>query len=406
MFKQKILLICFLAVCTGVTVQNCMAQGNQCTPQMVENLLEGSLDFTCRFLKESFFKSPKTNIIMSPISTFPPMGELGSRAQSNTATQLLKFLNLQNQNEIKCAFPELSTRLEGNQDVTLNMASRIFVTDSYPITQSFRDDTKNIFKAESESLNFANSEAAATRINQWVEDQTNSKIKNIFSPLSFNSATRLVLANAIYFMGNWVHQFNCNLTVDRDFHVDSKTIIQKPTMHQKNIFKYGENDSLGYKALEMFYKGGNFSFFAILPNAVDNGIANLFNNLHKPSDFFNIYDSTSTQEVEVCLPKMKIESEFNLKEVLESVGVTDLFDSSKCQLSDILQQNEPLYVSSAIQKAFIDVNEIGTEAAAANVIKVGATAAKPAPKVFQANRPFLYFILNNRRILFSGAHVS
>ncbi|KAL4708388.1 hypothetical protein ACJJTC_019624, partial [Scirpophaga incertulas] len=379
-------------------------QPQPCSDATLETLLKGSAEFTGSFLSEAYKENPTSNMIMSPISIFTPMGELASRAEDDTYTQLMKALNLQTKDDIRCAFPSLARELRGDSNVILNVAARIYTTDKYPLMRNFQDDTKNIFNAEAESINFLNREAAARRINQWVEDQTNNRIKDIAKPDMFDENTRLVLANAIYFLGNWQYQFNANNTSDRDFHVNSQTTVQIPTMSQEHSFKYAEISSLDCKALEMPYKGGNFSFFVLLPNQID-GLANLIEKIKSPYEFFGAYDSTRYARVHVFLPKIKIESEFNLKTIMRKLGITDVFDEGKSKLTNILEKYEPLYVSSAVQKSFIEVTETGTEAAAANIFTINALSASIGPPqiyTFNADRPFVYFIVHKRTVLFSG----
>ncbi|KAL4708410.1 hypothetical protein ACJJTC_019646 [Scirpophaga incertulas] len=394
---------------TCVSTETCKnsntPQPQPCSDATLETLLKGSAEFTGNILSEAYKENPTSNMVISPISIFIPMGELASRAENNTFTQLMKALNLQTKDDIRCAFPSLTRELRGDSNVILNLAARIFTTDKSPLMRNFRDDTKSIFNAEAESINFLNREAAASRINQWVEDQTNNRIKDIANPDMFDESTRLVLANAIYFLGNWQHQFDGNDTSDRDFHVNSQTTVRIPTMYQQRSFKYAEISSLDCKVLEMPYKGDNFSFFVLLPNQID-GLANLIEKIKSSYEFNGAYDNTRYEKVNVYLPKIKIESEFNLKTIMQKLGITDIFDSNKSRLIDILEQYEPLYVSTAIQKAFIEVTETGTEAAAANIFIAaggGAAVGNPPPVYdFRADHPFVYFILHKRDILFTG----
>ncbi|KAL0840530.1 hypothetical protein ABMA28_015748 [Loxostege sticticalis] len=371
----------------------------------VEQLLEdGNYNWTAHFMHEAITKYPNKSNIMSAFSCFVPIGEMALYAEGNTLDELLKTLNLRSKEDIRCVFPRIISRLRAELNVILNIANRIFTTDVYPLTDEFLDDTKNVFDAVAESLDFNQPQAAADRINTWVSNETNNRIKDIATPDMFSSDTRLVLANAIYFLGNWVSQFDPDKTEDRPFYVSKEKTVQIPTMYQQRSFKYGEHPDLKCKTLEMPYKGGNFSFLIYLPDDVE-GLKTMLEQLKYPKAFFDSHGAMSYQKVQAYIPKIKCESEYDLSGIMRSGGMRDVFDSSKSNLTGILKQYERLFVSAAKQKAFGLVNEIGTEAAAANIIVVGTTSAvSPPPRtyIFDAKQPFAFYIMYGRIPIFSG----
>ncbi|XP_063839518.1 antichymotrypsin-2-like isoform X5 [Ostrinia nubilalis] len=395
-----------------VTREECPPEpGTYTCDDSVEQLLsDGNNAFTGIFMHESMQTYPNQSCIMSAFSVFVPLGEFMMYSGGNTRNQLKKILNLRSDDDVRCVFPRLTKRLQAEQNVILNMASRTFPSDVYPLSDGFVEETREIFGAGVEPLNFNQPQAAADRINAWVANETNDRIKDIATPNMFNRDTRLVIANAIYFLGNWVKQFNPNNTKDRDFHVNNQKTVKIPTMYQESSFSYGENDTLDCKMLKMDYKGGNFSFLIYLPNDVE-GLPALIEKLKQPGVFSDSYQAMFYAKVQVHLPKIKTESEFDLADILKSAGVTDLFDASKSNLTGILKVDDPLFVSAAKQKAFCLVDETGTEAAAANIF-VGATTTSvggPIPKVyvFDAKHPFAFYVMYERRIpIFSGYFVN
>ncbi|XP_028159139.1 uncharacterized protein LOC114351966 isoform X2 [Ostrinia furnacalis] len=389
-----------------VTREECPPEpGTYTCDDSVEQLLsDGNNAFTGIFMHESMQTYPNQSCIMSAFSVFVPLGEFMMYSGGNTRNQLKKILNLRSDDDVRCVFPRLTKRLQAEQNVILNMASRTFPSDVYPLSDGFVEETREIFGAGVEPLNFNQPQAAADRINAWVANETNDRIKDIATPSMFNGDTRLVIANAIYFLGNWVDQFNPNNTKDRDFHVNNQKTVKIPTMYQESSFSYGENDTLDCKMLQMDYKGGNFSFLIYLPNDVE-GLPALIEKLKQPGVFSDSYQAMFYAKVQVHLPKIKTESEFDLADILKSAGVTDLFDASKSNLTGILKVDDPLFVSAAKQKAFCLVDETGTEAAAANIFVVGVTSVMEPPKVysFDAKQPFAFYVLYEQRIpIFSG----
>ncbi|CAG9785163.1 unnamed protein product [Diatraea saccharalis] len=393
-----------------VKKEKCPSNSSQpitCSDDTLQLLQRGNALFTGKFLNVAYKKTPRKSLIMSPLSVFVPIAELALYAEDDTYTQLMNILNLRTKNDIRCVFPTLTRTLRDNQEVILKLPARFYFSDLYPIKQNFHNDMRNVFDADAQNLDFSDKQGSADIINAWVENNTNNRIKDIASPEMFDDDTRLVLANAIFFLGNWVTQFNPNETTNRPFHISSTKTINIPTMYQEDNFRYAESGTLNCKILEMPYKGGNFSFVVFLPNSVD-GLSALVEKLQDPDVFYGAYDSTSYEKVMVYLPKIKTEAEYNLIEIMQKAGVTDLFDRYKSNLQNILEKYEPLYISAAKQKAFVQVDETGTEAAAANIF-IGSTITSVGPTrpiyLFNADHPFAYYILRKRDIIFCGTFV-
>ncbi|MCK4339529.1 MAG: serpin family protein, partial [Candidatus Cloacimonetes bacterium] len=244
-------------------------------------------------------------------------------------------------------------------------------------------------------------EDARNQINEWVEQKTKDKIKELIKPGILDPLTRLVLVNAIYFKGKWEKEFEKKLTKDTPFWLTPEDSIHCPMMQQKGSFNYCENDSL--QILELPYLGDDLSMIVLLPREVD-GLKKLENCL--TIDNLNKWMNVSYQEIKVYLPKFKITSGFSLGKTLYDMGMTDAFIPYKADFSGMNGSKE-LFISKVIHKAFVDVNEEGTEAAAATAVVMLKAVAPKQPIVFRADHPFVFLIRDNHSgsVLFLGRMV-
>jgi len=249
------------------------------------------------------------------------------------------------------------------------------------------------------------SSEAAELINNWVAENTNNKITEILSPSDINSMTRLVLVNAVYFKGEWVHIFNENNTRDDDFHISANEHVNVKMMYRKSRVYYGVNSELNCQALELPYAGQNVSMFILLPDQTTS-LSQLEEKL-TANDLANAREKFSMRkgEVNVWLPKFKLDVKLSLAKVLREMGITDLFDENEADLSGI-GGSQDLVVSKILHRAVVEVRENGTEAAAATAIVITLLSAPIALEEFdfRADRPFLFFIQDRptTSILFLG----
>ncbi|HVS35535.1 MAG TPA: serpin family protein, partial [Gemmataceae bacterium] len=241
-------------------------------------------------------------------------------------------------------------------------------------------------------------EQARQTINAWVEKQTNDKIKDLIPPGVLDPNTRLVLTNAIYFKGDWASQFKKDATKNAPFHLTADKTVDSPLMRQKARFGYFDGGS--FQALEMPYKNGDLSMVVLLPKKVD-GLADLEKDL-SADKLAGWIGKLNQQEVNVTLPKFKTTQQLGMKNVLSKMGMPVAF-SDRADLSGIGGEPGDLYIQDVIHKAYVDVNEEGTEAAAATGVVVTTRAVIVAPE-FRADHPFVFLIrdVRNGGILFLG----
>jgi len=248
-------------------------------------------------------------------------------------------------------------------------------------------------------VNFAtDAEGARKTINAWVEKQTRDKIKDLIQPGVLDSLTRLVLTNAIYFKGDWASPFKKDGTKDGDFFAADGQKVAAPMMHQTGHFGYLDGGEL--QALEMPYKGDALSMVVLLPKAKD-GLPALEKKLSATSAVVWIA-GLRKQQVQVAMPRFTTTAEFMLKETLSAMGMTDAF-SDRADFSG-MDGVKDLFISAVIHKAFVDVNEEGTEAAAATAVVMKSTGMPAPPVEFRADHPFVFLIRDTRSgcILFVG----
>jgi len=345
------------------------------------------------------------NLFFSPYSISTALAMTYAGAAGETARQMAEVLHFTAaEPELHQAMARLRRRLLGDtpKSYQLRVANRLWGQQGYEFLPGFLQTTRNDYGAELAVVDFARSEEARQTINQWVERQTEEKIKDLLAPGVLGASTRLVLTNAIYFKGNWQQQFNKNATQDAPFHLSADKTVTVSMMHQGERFGYRAFDDL--QVLEMPYAKGELSMIVLLPKKID-GLSQLEQKL-TPENLQVWAKELQWQKVMVYLPRFKMTSQFGLKDTLQAMGMTLAFDDRKADFSR-MSRSEGLYISAVIHKAFVDVNEEGTEAAAATAIGMRAMAASPQreqPPTFRADHPFLLLIRENQTgaILFVG----
>ena len=303
--------------------------------------------------------------------------------------------------------------------VELRIANRFWGQGDYRFLADFLQITEEFYGAPLVDADFVGAaENTRMEINDWVANQTGQKIKDLIPSGSFNEFTRLVLANAIYFLGSWDNEFEEDETVDADFRVTTDQTHSTRMMRQTDYFRYGDFDDM--QVLEMPYRsrtielktvnygefegqeeveipggGSDFAMTFFLPRKVD-GIRDLETQLSVAT--IQKWTTLRSCEVSVQIPKFRMESTHLLNEALQALGMEKSFLIDKANFSGMSDNPEGLFIGAAIHKAFVDVNEKGTEAAAATAMMMaGGCAMEPdPPKEFIANHPFVFMIRDRR----------
>ncbi len=351
----------------------------------------------------------KDNLFFSPYSISSALAMTYAGARGETETQMADVLHFfPKQEALHPVFAGLADHfreLQEAKNIALNMANALWIQQDFEVLDQFLDILEEYYDAGLFQVNFVEaSEEVRLKINSWVEDRTNKKIRELLPPGVINALTRLVLTNAIYFKGNWGIEFEKDFTSEEPFWLTPEKKIMAPMMHQQNAFKYGENDAV--QILQMPYSGEELSMVVFLPREKD-GLAKLEAGL-EADQLADWISETSLRDVEVSFPKYKLTSRFSLSKVLKEMGMTAAFSDS-ADFSGI-EPGRQLSISEVIHKAFVEVNEEGTEAAAATAVVIGVTSVaepKPTP-VFNADHPFIFLIRDNQTgsILFLGRIVN
>jgi serine protease inhibitor len=345
------------------------------------------------------YQDPDSNVMISPISAALALAMTYNGADGDTKTAMELSLRKEGftTEEINKMYKDLIAALVSvDPDVTLNIANSIWYRNTFSVEQDFIATNQEFYDAEVQDLDFGDP-SARDIINGWVEEKTNDKIRDIIKEIS--PATVMFLINAIYFNGTWTYEFDKDYTSDNDFYLSGGGVIQVPTMHLTADIMYADNNM--FSAVELFYGDGNYSMVILLP---DNGktVSDVVNELT-----VDTWDEWTTgfseAKVSVGLPKFKFEFGDSLNKVLSDMGMGVAFDPDEADFSKINPEQQ-IFISMVKQQAYIDVNEEGTEAAAATVVEMELTAMPDDLIYFTVNRPFLFVIKekDTNSIIFIG----
>ena len=363
-------------------------------------------------------RSKEGNLFFSPysISTALAMAHAGARGQTEAqmagvlhfpiitkpGTELSSML-IPDRQKFASVFGKIIKDLNNRGKkggYELRVANALWGQEGYEFLEEFLELIKTNYGGRLNEVDFVRAaETARKTINTWVEKETNDKIKNLIQKGVLDSMTRLVLTNAIYFKGNWARQFKENRTKDAPFTLSDGRKVDVAMMNQTGQFNYMETES--FQGLELPYVDDELSMIILLPNEFDG--LDEFEKTLTSGNLSKWMDELHNREVRVSIPKFKMTSQFALASVLKSMGMIDAF-SPNADFSGMNGRRD-LFISAVIHKAYVDVNEEGTEAAAATAVTMKLTSIGPSRiPVFCADHPFLFIIRDNHSgsILFIG----
>jgi serpin B len=366
-----------------------------------QKLLSANTDFAFDLMGQVTKAQPDANVFISPYSVSSALQMVGNGAAGQTKTELQQVLHTTGLSPAMSnpAFKELNQRLVSRKDVTLDLANGIWFKQGFHLKPAFVADNKKFFQAELAGVDFANPQSAQT-INNWASRQTRGKIKDVVQ-YPFDPLTRVILANAIYFKGDWFHRFNKQQTKPRDFHLSSGKVKPTPMMVQDREFDYQETPD--FQAVQLPYVGG-LRMQVFLP-ATNSSPQKLLESFKANGNWQeNIHPAFAGRKGNLMLPKFKIEYAVGLNDPLKALGMKRAFgnDAEFSAMAD-----EPLFISTVKQISFVEVDEKGTEAAAVTgvgVTMVGVVMKPPLPFEMIVDRPFLFVISDTvtDSILFIG----
>jgi serpin B len=364
-------------------------------------VVEGLNAFTFDMYRE--LSADGGNVFFSPYSVEVALAMAYEGANGSTREGMERVLHLPGDDEARwTGFRYLILSLNpSNGPYVLSTANALWVQKGYPVNERYLWIIREFYLGDVRNVDFVrNPDGAAEEINSWAEERTRGRIKDLIQKGVLNEYTRLVITNAIYFRANWSSRFDPGDTANESFTLTSGEKVIAPMMHQRGTFNYTENDEL--QALEMPYEGGRLSMLIILPRA--NSPAGIEGKL-TPEFIRELREGMKPELVDVTVPKFRFEASYSLKKPLIDMGMGEAF-SGGANFSGITDA-ERLFISDVIHKTFISVAENGTEAAAATAVIITAASApgeEPEYKVFRADHPFLFLIVDRKTgaILFMG----
>lgn len=343
------------------------------------------------------------NLFFSPYSISNALAMTYAGARGNTAKEMGTAMHFDLEAaRFHPAFAALSREWQGpvkGRKYQLKIANRLWGQKDYGFLPDFLKTSQDQYQAGLKEVDFiGDTEGARQAINGWVEDQTNKKIKELIKRGILNVDTRLVLSNAIYFKAAWMRPFSPKATKPGDFTTSAGKKVAVPTMHASLRTNYFADGAV--LGLELPYENHELSMIILMPKKAD-GLADLEKRL-TAIQLKTWLNKLRDHLVQITLPKFKVTAEFHLNSVLKQLGMKDAFERQKADFSGMTTR-EKLFISHVVHKAFVDVNEAGTEAAASTAV-VMERLSLPPRGVFNADHPFLFLIRDAKTgsILFMG----
>ncbi|XP_029647969.1 leukocyte elastase inhibitor isoform X3 [Octopus sinensis] len=358
--------------------------------------LAASIDYFTNSLYQAVATGTNENVFMSPFSVATVLSMVYLGARQNSAKQFENVLKItSNLDSVALAFKEYFSLLKTSDKlVTFNSVNRLYASEKFPFSEDYKNNMVKYFFSDIENVDFiTNAEKTRITINDWVKNNTNNKITDLLPSGSLTPQSILVLINAVYFKGMWAKKFPEHATKSRKFYLSSDKTVSHDFMYKSEDFNTKISDN--YKVVELPYIGKAFSMFVILPNEI-NGLAALEKEIN--AQFLkDIIDRKGFQMMllELNMPKFRLESSFQLGDVLKKLGLSDIFDPQKADLSGMTGGEKNIYASEMFHKAFVDVNEEGTEAAAASGMVVSNYMSRIGMQ-FDVNHPFTFLVVDDR----------
>ncbi|HEX3628093.1 MAG TPA: serpin family protein [Verrucomicrobiae bacterium] len=367
----------------------------------VSGLAQAGNGFAFNLFRQASSGQAVQNIFMSPYSVSVALQMLGNGAAGKTRAEIQGALNTKNlpQDEINGFYKDLNTSLTSQTNVALDLANSIWLNKGFQLKPAFVSTNEAFFGAMLSSVNFETPESADT-INRWASDSTRGKINGVVS-FPFPANTEVILANAIYFKGEWAEKFDPRLTQPHYFYIGGSMIKQTPMMSRRGKFEYEEGD--GFQAVKLPYAGDSLQMILFLP-VTNSSPAKLLATFNGKTWNEKILPGFSSREGNLVFPRFRMNSQLLLNQPLKALGMQDAFIPGTANFLNM--SSDPLVVSEVLQKSFVDVNEQGTEAAAVTIVTVRATAVMRPLNPFEmiVDRPFFFVISDTSTgaILFMG----
>ncbi|KAH8237327.1 hypothetical protein KR038_009978, partial [Drosophila bunnanda] len=356
--------------------------------------------FSSKLFQKIAPTSSRRNLVYSPVSVHALMGLIYGASVGKTFLELKNVGDFVEPLDVARDFKDLIDYKKGLGEVELTIATKAYYNSQLGgVNRSFPPFAQSYYRAGIEAVDMEQPKISADGINAWVSDSTNGKIQDLVSASDLDSRTQALLVNAIYFKGHWQNEFATMDTLPYQFHHSDGSSSSVAMMYNDDVYGLADIPELDATVLELAYKGSGSSMLILLPKQ-RNGLAHLERQLaHHEFDLNKIAARVRRQTVTVRLPKFRIEFEQDMTAPLQQLGVKQMF-TSQSQINTILNNN--VRVDKILQKAFIDVSEAGTEAAAASYAKFVPLSLPMKSPEFTADHPFVFAVRTPSSVLFIG----
>lgn len=372
----------------------------QVDDKTVKNIIYNGNQFAIDFYTKITQNDDTGNVFFSPTSISTAFSILYEGARSNTAQEIQSVFGfLEDEQKRRLGYLSLHNSIneKNSKDMQISIANALWLAENFEPLATYTDTATTYYDSTVSTVDFVSNDGV-NKINSWVDVQTQGKITDLLKPGSTGANTRMAITNAIYFKGLWEHPFDPDDTYESDFMLDKNNSVKVEMMTFPHKMKASYKSTESMEIIELPYRNNTASMLIILPNEID-GLGSIeesitIDNLKKWKEF-----PTIKRGINIHVPKFSLETEYDMLKILPDMGMPTVFNPVHADLSGVTGY-QSLYVSQAIHKAFVDVNEKGTEAAGATAI---VTDESGGP-TFKADHPFLFIIQNNEldQILFIG----
>lgn len=375
----------------------------QTSEYTIKSLAESNNLFSVELFKQ--IHSASGNLIFSPYSISTVLAMIYSGSGGKTAEEMSEvfyFPPSKLLDPVESGMRKSMQEIDSMQGTEFRLTNAIWAQENFNFLPEYLARVEKYYDAPLTLMDFvesSNREKSRQEINYWVEERTNNRIQDLIQPGILDASTRMVLTNAIYFNGNWMFPFDAVATSSSLFHTSKQESIKTDFMHQNRSYPYYEDKEI--QALSLPYKNNRMALVVILPRSTEGW--RMISQVLSYERINLVISGMETREVQLALPKFKSELQINLRQGLTSLGMGTAFNRD-ADLSGMTGEKN-LYIDEVIHKAFIEVNETGTEAAAATAAIIGLKSSlRDEPVRFNADHPFLYFLLDRQTgcIIFTG----
>ncbi|XP_016974315.1 serine protease inhibitor 42Dd [Drosophila rhopaloa] len=347
---------------------------------------------------------PPVNMMVSPAAARSAMTLVFMGAGGKSADELRSKLILGVGNKSKIAEHHAETWSEEcscvKKGVALRLVTRLYFNEEEKILPDFNTRAMEFFNAQADPLNYLNPEDSVKKVNKWLAKQTFYTVRNLFTPDVFSLESSVILVNSLFFRAKWANVFPEQLTKVDDFWINPLQRMELPMMQQIGKFRYGESKKLKSQILQLPFEKSNLTMMIILPRDID-GLPKLEEKLGQ-LDMNEVAAKSLMNDVDVIIPKFRIEFNIDLKVPLQKLGINRVFEPGQADLSGLFGKKSLQRISEARHSLFLNVNETGCETGPETDVQPEVVKDNPDRKVFKADRPFVFAIRNKKNVYFVG----